>query len=222
MDKKNRKMDKKIRVLILIDMQNDFISGSLANQEAQAAIPAILEKIKNFDGDVIYLTMDTHQKNYLDTPEGKKLPVEHCIYGTDGWRVTSQVEDAVVAKAKEGVQVKFIPKPTFGSIESVHFDNRIKLVGKWKKYFKPEYSLVENILYNLEINDKHEIGKIPMEIEMCGFCTDICVVSNALILKAFTYDFAEITVDSKCCAGVTPEKHEAALEVMRSCQINII
>lgn len=215
-------MKNKIKVLVVIDVQNDFITGTLANKDAQNAIPNIVEKIKNFDGDVIYLTMDTHFKNYLDTPEGKKLPVKHCIYGTDGWRVTSQVEDAVVAKAKEGVQVKFIPKPTFGSIESVHFDNRIKLVGKWKNYFKPEYSLVENILYNLKINDKHEIGKIPMEIEICGFCTDICVVSNVLILKAFTYDFAEITVDSKCCAGVTPEKHEAALEVMKSCQINII
>ena len=215
-------MENKIKVLVVVDAQNDFITGTLANKEAQQVIPNIVEKIKNFDGDAIYLTMDTHFKNYLDTSEGKKLPIEHCIYGTDGWRVTGQVEDAVVVKAQEGVQVKFIPKPTFGSIESAHFDNRIKLVGKWKNYFKPEYSLVENILYNLEINDKNEIGKIPMEIEMCGFCTDICVVSNALILKAYTYNFAEITVDSKCCAGVTPEKHKAALEVMKSCQINII
>ena len=220
-------MKDKIKVLVVVDAQNDFIYGALENPEAQKAVPNIVDKILAFDGDAIFLTMDTHFKNYLETHEGKKLPVEHCICDQGyenqcGWRVTSQIEDAAVAKAKEGVQVKFIPKPTFGSIEPVHFDNRIKLVGKWKNYFKPEHSLVENILYNLEINDKHEIGKIPMEIEMCGFCTDICVVSNALILKAFTYDFAEITVDSKCCAGVTPEKHEAALEVMRSCQINVI
>ena len=200
-------MDKKIRVLILIDMQNDFIDGSLANQEAQAAIPAILEKIKNFDGDAIYLTMDTHQPNYLATPEGQKLPVEHCVYDTNGWRIKEEIVNAVEARELLGMKVEYILKPTFGSVEPT---------VACKK------SLTELVL-DMELNACHEDGKkVPMEIEMCGFCTDICVISNALILKAYTYDFAEITVDSTCCAGVTPEKHNAALEVMKSCQINVV
>lgn len=200
-------MNKKIKILLLIDCQVDFIDGSLANQEAQAAIPAILEKIKNFDGDAIFLTMDTHQKNYLQTPEGEKLPVEHCIYGTKGWGINEQVRDAVEARELLGMKVEYITKPTFGSVEST---------------VACEKSLTELIL-DMELKAAHEASKkVEMEIEMCGFCTDICVISNALILKAYTYDFAEITVDSTCCAGVTPEKHNAALEVMKSCQINVI
>ena len=214
-------MKDKIKVLVVVDAQVDFIYGTLENPEAQKAVPNIVDKILAFDGDAIFLTMDTHFKNYLDTPEGKKLPIEHCIcdqgYGAQcGWRVASEVEDAAMEKAKQGLEIKFIPKPTFGSIEPVHFDE--KLVGAWKEMFNDRQSLVDHIL-NLEAGNS---APVPMEIEMCGFCTDICVVSNALILKAFTHDFAEITVDSKCCAGVTPEKHEAALEVMRSCQINVI
>ena len=200
-------MNKKIKILLLIDCQVDFIDGSLANQEAQAAIPAILEKIKNFDGDAIFLTMDTHQKNYLQTPEGEKLPVEHCIYGTKGWGINEQVRDAVEARELLGMKVEYITKPTFGSVEST---------------VACEKSLTELIL-DMELKAAHEASKkVEMEIEMCGFCTDICVISNALILKAYTYDFAEITVDSTCCAGVTPEKHNAALEVMKSCQISVI
>ena len=200
-------MNKKIKILLLIDCQVDFIDGSLANQEAQAAIPAILEKIKNFDGDAIFLTMDTHQKNYLQTPEGEKLPVEHCIYGTKGWGINEQVRDAVEARELLGMKVEYITKPTFGSVEST---------------VACEKSLTELIL-DMELKSAHEASKkVEMEIEMCGFCTDICVISNALILKAYTYDFAEITVDSTCCAGVTPEKHNAALEVMKSCQISVI
>ena len=200
-------MNKKIKILLLIDCQVDFIDGSLANQEAQAAIPAILEKIKNFDGDGIFLTMDTHQKNYLQTPEGEKLPVEHCIYGTKGWGINEQVRDAVEARELLGMKVEYITKPTFGSVEPT---------------VACEKSLTELIL-DMELKAANEASKkVEMEIEMCGFCTDICVISNALILKAYTYDFAEITVDSTCCAGVTPEKHNAALEVMKSCQINVI
>lgn len=200
-------MDKKIKILLLIDCQVDFISGSLANKDAQKAIPNIVEKIKNFDGDAIYLTMDTHDDNYLNTPEGKKLPVKHCIYGTDGWKINKDIQQAIDAKDKK-IVVAYIEKPTFGSIEGVKHEGDMF----------PNVSLVEAVLSN-ESGIKNPM---PMEIEMCGFCTDICVVSNALILKAYTYDFAEITVDSKCCAGVTPQKHDAALEVMRSCQINVI
>ena len=194
-------MEKKIKVLILVDCQNDFIDGSLANKDAQACIPAIVEKIKNFDGDAIFFTMDTHDENYLDTPEGKKLPVKHCIYNTDGWQLNKEIFD-VLFPVPDDKKINGILKPTFASVCS----------------YKDGATLIEKIL-ELESGNQEPI---PMEIEMCGFCTDICVISNTLALKGFTYDFAEITVDSKCCAGVTPEKHEAALEVMRSCQINVI
>lgn len=196
-------MDKKIRVLILIDMQNDFISGSLANKDAQACIPAIVEKIKNFDGDAIFLTMDTHTESYLNTPEGEKLPVKHCVFGTNGWYINEEVSKAIDEKRNADMDVEYIIKHTFASVET-------DVPGA--------KTLVEHVL-DLEFG---YIQPVPMEIEVCGFCTDICVISNVLALKGFTYDFAEITVDSKCCAGVTPEKHEAALEVMRSCQINVI
>ena len=200
-------MDKKIRILILIDMQNDFISGSLANEDAQKAIPNIVEKIKNFDGDAIYLTMDTHDDNYLNTPEGKKLPVKHCIYGTDGWKINKDIQQAIDSKDKS-VEVTYIEKPTFGSIEGVKHEGDMF----------PNVSLVEAVL-------SHESGikkPIPMEIEMCGFISDICVLHNAIILKAYTYDFAEITVDSKCCAGSTPENHQKAMDLMKIGQINVI
>lgn len=200
-------MDKKIKILLLIDCQVDFIDGSLANQEAQAAIPAILEKIKNFDGDAIYLTMDTHQKNYLDTPEGKKLPVEHCIYGTKGWEINEQIRDAVETRELLGMKVEYILKPTFGSVEPT---------------VACEKSLTELIL-DMELNAAHETNKkVTMEIEICGFISDICVLHNAIILKAYTYDFAEITVDSKCCAGSTPENHQKAMDLMKIGQINVI
>lgn len=213
-------MENKIKVLVVVDAQVDFIYGTLENPEAEKAVPNIVDKILSFDGDAIFLTMDTHFKeDYLKTKEGQKLPVEHCLCDENngyGWRVASEIEDAAMEKAKQGLEIKFIPKFTFGSVESGRIKE--KLVGEWKKFFENYVSLPECIL-NME---KDYSEPIPMEIEMCGFCTDICVVSNALILKAFTYDFADITVDSKCCAGVTPKKHEAALEVMRSCQINVI
>ena len=203
-------MKEKIKVLVLIDCQNDFIDGSLANKDAQACIPAIVEKIKNFDGDAIFFTMDSHKENYLDTPEGKKLPVKHCIYDTLGWGLNKDIFNAIYNDVDHNkIKIRGIYKPTFASV--VSFDNG-------KNLFNRSKTLIDEVL-ELE---KGTTTPIPMEIEMCGFCTDICVISNALALKGFTYDFAEITVDSKCCAGVTPEKHEAALEVMRSCQINVI
>ena len=215
-------MEKKIKVLVLIDVQNDFIDGALSNENAQKVIPNIVEKIKNFDGDAIFYTLDTHFneeilkktsmlknrfKNYLESKEGEKLPIEHCIIGTNGWELNSEIKKCLNERLDNGLKVVEIYKPTFGSVCRVVGDGGYS-----------DITLVENILELEKGTEK----PIPMEIEMCGFCTDICVVSNALILKAFTYDFAEITVDSSCCAGVTPEKHEAALEVMRSCQINVI
>lgn len=198
-------MNNKIKVLVGVDLQNDFIDGSLANKEAQAVIDNIVEKIRNFDGDAMFFTLDTHFSDYLQTKEGKMLPVEHCIYESEGWVLNEKIADAIDYKISKGMKVAPIPKPTFGSVEGI-----LSLSSSY-----PYTSLVNEIL-NLEAGNT---SPVPMDIEMFGFCTDICVVSNALILKTFTHDFADIYVDSKCCAGVTPQKHEAALEVMRSCQI---
>lgn len=166
-------------VLIVVDMQNDFIDGSLGTSEATQIVPKVKEYIDlcRSSGYQIIFTRDTHDENYLNTQEGKNLPVEHCIKGTKGWLISDQLgvhEDDII-----------IDKPSFGYTQ-------------WK-----------DVLGN-------DVGRI----ELCGLCTDICVVSNALILKAL-YPEVPVSVNNDCCAGVTPEKHEAALETMRSCQINI-
>ncbi len=164
------------KTLIVVDMQNDFITGSLGTKEAQDIVQKVKNKITEYQkrGDEIIFTRDTHQPDYLNTPEGKKLPVEHCIEGTKGWQIADGLE-------VDGA--KYIDKPTFGW---THWNDRT---------FE--------------------------EIEMVGLCTDICVVSNALILKA-TFPDVEITVDASCCAGVTSATHNAALETMKMCQINVI
>lgn len=209
-------MENKIKVLAVIDVQNDFITGTLANKDAQKAVPHIVDKILAFDGDAIYLTLDTHYFDYLKSSEGKKLPVEHCLINTDGWKIEDSIYQAVLEKAKQGCEIKYIRKNTFGSVDPVYVDDIESTTTLKDAILKLEKE--RTFQY---IKDNGYIDYIPMEIEMCGFCTDICVISNALILKAYTHYFAEITVDSKCCAGVTSEKHEAALEVMRSCQINV-
>lgn len=165
-----------MKTLIVIDMQNDFITGSLGTPEAQAIVPNVKKKIEEYkarDDDIIF-TRDTHYDDYLETSEGKHLPIKHCIYGTLGWQI---------ADGLEVENCRYIDKPTFG----------------WTHW-------------------GHNIFE---EVELVGLCTDICVVSNALILKAH-FPEINITVDASCCAGVTPEKHKAALEVMKSCQINVI
>lgn len=201
-----------IKILVLIDCQKDFITGSLSNRDAQKAVPKIVEKINNFDGDHIVYTMDTHDANYLNTLEGKKLPVEHCIYGTPGWELDPYIREAIKKKEQSGVTVHQVLKNAFGS-SRVPYDEEHK-----------DWTSLPIVLRTIQVVETHDIEEdfSKLDIEMCGFCTDICVISNALILKAETYNNVEITVDSKCCAGVTPEKHEAALEVMRSCQINVI
>jgi len=171
------------KILVVIDMQNDFIDGSLGTKEAQQIVPRVVEKMKEYDPWNLYLTRDTHYENYLDTQEGRNLPVEHCIEGTHGW----QLNDAV-AKAAEKATV--IDKPTFGS-------NRLA-----------------GILMT-------ERAQEALEIELVGLCTDICVVSNALLFKAAMPE-APITVDASCCAGVTPESHRHALETMKMCQIKVV
>lgn len=170
------------KILVVVDMQKDFVDGSLGTKEAVAIVPAVVEKIKSYNIKDVFVTRDTHQPDYMETQEGKNLPVVHCVEGTDGWQLDKRVAEVV-----EGAT--FINKPTFGSTV-----------------------LADTIK---SISEKENI-----EIELIGLCTDICVVSNALLLKASMPEVS-ISVDPKCCAGVTPEKHEAALETMRSCQIYV-
>lgn len=168
------------KILIVVDMQNDFINGSLGTKEARAIVPAVIEKIRSYPADHVYATRDTHPEDYLQTQEGKYLPIPHCIRGTHGWQIQSAVKDLLL-------EDHIFNKPTFGSFD---------LVGK---------------MHTLNLQES-------LEIELIGLCTDICVISNALLLKAALPE-TKISVDPLCCAGVTVQKHLAALEVMRSCQI---
>ncbi|MBR3599333.1 MAG: cysteine hydrolase [Lachnospiraceae bacterium] len=165
-------------------MQKDFVDGSLGTPEAVAIVPNVVKKINEFDGD-IFVTYDTHFDNYMNTGEGKKLPVPHCIKGTDGWKL-----DSNVAKALQGKEYTEVEKITFGSVD------------------------LPDLIFKAA-------GDEDFSIELVGLCTDICVVSNTLILKA-NYPEKSITVDASCCAGVTPESHNAALTTMKMCQINVI
>lgn len=167
-----------MKTLVVVDMQKDFIDGSLGTKEAVAIVPNVAKKIREYrkNGDQIIFTRDTHQKNYLETQEGKNLPVVHCIEGTPGWQISKKLE----VKPEDLV----INKVTFGHV--------------WKK--------------------KMIKGK---EIELVGLCTDICVISNALGLKAL-FPEMPMKVDASCCAGVTPKSHKNALEAMKMCQIEVI
>lgn len=178
------------KALIVIDMQNDFIDGSLGTKEAQEIVPKVIEKIRNFDENGnLYLTRDTHGETYLDTQEGKKLPIEHCICGKDGWYVNKDILKAV---EETNCNIKgYFDKPTFGSL-------------KMMDYFRKWY-----------------VDTSDVEITLVGLCTDICVISNAMLLKAALPE-TRIIVDAACCAGVTPESHRNALEAMKMCQIEVI
>lgn len=169
--------------LIVVDMQKDFVDGALGTPEAQSIVPKVMDKILNFEGK-IFATLDTHAANYLETAEGKKLPVPHCIKGTPGWMLDDGVAAALEQKGYTPVE-----KVTFGSV------------------------LLPRMLYQ-------EAAGEPFTAELIGLCTDICVVSNALILKA-NFPEMDISVDSSCCAGVTPETHQAALTTMGSCHIHV-
>ena len=168
------------KILVVVDMQKDFVDGALGTPEAEAIVSAVAKKIQEYPIEDVYVTMDTHEPNYLQTQEGKYLPVEHCIRGTDGWELDAHLEDLL-----KGATV--FEKPTFGSIN------------------------LANAL--LESSKEEELS-----IELVGLCTDICVVSNALLLKAMMPEVS-ISVDPSCCAGVTPKRHEEALETMAACQI---
>ena len=170
------------KILIVIDMQNDFIDGSLGTPEAVEIVTHVVDKIRTYDKKDVYATMDTHEINYLTTQEGRNLPVEHCIRGTKGWEIREEIKALIDEK-------NIFEKPTFGSVKLAEAMRSI--------------SETENI-----------------EIELIGLCTDICVASNALLLKAVMPE-VRISVDASCCAGVTPEYHAAALDTMRSCQIYV-
>ena len=174
------------KILIVVDMQNDFIDGALGTKEAVAIVDAAAERIRACRGEgyLAIATLDTHGENYLNTAEGQKLPVPHCIRGTDGWQINPKIREALG-------DCVLLEKPTFGSTR-----------------------LPELVREGLAPDDR-------LCIEVMGLCTDICVVSNALLLKAH-FPEARIAVNTGCCAGVTPAKHEAALETMRSCQIDMI
>ena len=171
------------KILIVVDMQNDFIDGALGTPEAVAIVDAVKEKIKSYPPENVIVTMDTHDEDYMETQEGKYLPVPHCIRGTEGWYIRPEIAQLLIGAV-------IYEKPTFGSM-----------------------NLAKDLKELSEADD--------IEIELVGLCTDICVVSNALLLKA-TMPEVKISVDAACCAGVTPEKHQAALETMRSCQIQVI
>ena len=167
-----------MRFLIVVDMQNDFISGSLGSSEAQAIVPRVVRKVASFQGTIVF-TRDTHTEEYLSTQEGKNLPVLHCVKGTDGWQICKEL-----APYAQHV----VDKGAFGSIDL------------------PAYL--------------GAFGDVE-EVELCGLCTDICVISNAMLLKS-AYPEATMKVDASCCAGVTEERHNTALCAMRAVQIQIL
>lgn len=175
-------MEEAQKILIVVDMQNDFITGALGTPEAQAIVPAVREKIAGFDGPVLF-TQDTHGPDYLNTQEGKKLPVPHCIQGTPGWQLAPEIEELRRHTP--------IIKRTFGSLG----------LAELLRDFQARYGLAG--------------------VELVGLCTDICVISNAMVIKAALPE-VPITVDSACCAGVTPESHRRALEAMKVCQIEVV
>ena len=167
------------KFLIVVDMQKDFVDGALGSKEAVAIVPNVVKKINEFDGE-IFVTYDTHFENYMETNEGKNLPVEHCIKGTAGWEIVPQL-------VEYASKYPVIEKPTFGSME----------------------------LADIIAKGGYD------SIEFVGLCTDICVISNVMLAKAADVN-AVVTVDSKACAGVTPDSHNNALDAMKMCQVRVL
>ncbi len=172
-----------MKILIVVDMQNDFIDGALGTKEALEIVPKVAERIRRFEGRVI-ATRDTHEENYLDTQEGKKLPVKHCIRGTDGWEIRPEIQELIRELPMD--------KLTFGCLD---LGNALQKYDEWQEKIE--------------------------SVTLIGLCTDICVISNAMIVKAALPE-ATVIVDASCCAGVTPESHKQALEAMKICQIEVI
>lgn len=167
-------------VLVVVDMQNDFIDGALGTKEAEAIVNNVINKVNNFDGEVIF-TRDTHYDDYMDTQEGKKLKIKHCIKDSEGWEISKAIDSLRTD------DMKVFDKPTFGSVE-----------------------LAKYLSENKELES----------VTLIGLCTDICVISNAMLVKAFMPEI-KVVVDAKCCAGVTPQSHNNALEAMKMCQIEV-
>ena len=178
------------KVTVVIDMQNDFLTGALANPDAVDIIPSVLEQIKS--ADYVMYTRDTHDENYLETQEGKNLPVPHCVVGTHGWQIVDDLDPHNITDIK---MWHIVNKPTFGYVNIWEEGTFVQLV--------------------------EEIGQGNVEVTFCGTCTDICVVSNAMIVKSL-YPEMVVNVKADACAGLTPEKHQSALDVMASCQINVL
>ena len=171
------------KILLVIDMQNDFINGSLGTQEAEAIVDKVAAEIEKYSPEDVFATRDTHSENYLDTQEGRNLPVVHCVKGTYGWQLNGKIAAALG-------DAEVIDKPTFGSVA---------LAEKLADMAKAE----------------------PLEITLVGLCTDICVASNALLIKACLPE-TPLKVIADCCAGVTPQSHSAALQTMRMCQVAVL
>lgn len=192
------------KILVIIDMQNDFIDGPLGTPEARAIVPSVVDKIKTEDTDTLILfTKDTHHADYLNTQEGKNLPIKHCIINSGGWCINKNIRSEWFNKSErreicydDETMNNTIIKDTFGS-------EKLCQIIRWVDSFA-------------EFDDKVNIK----EIELVGVCTDICVISNAMILKSY-FPEIQISVDAKCCAGVTPERNRIALEAMKACQINV-
>lgn len=184
------------KLLICIDVQNSFIDGELGSEQAVDTVPSIVKKIEEFNDGIIITTQDTHESNYMETPEGKSLPVPHCIRGSEGWEINSDVMNAIQERIKiEGISTINVQKPTFGSIALM------------------------NVVDSFVRSTNEDVN-----IEICGFVSSICVLSNALLIKTMLYDLDRVTISvlKDCCAGLNDYNHEAALEVMKSCQINVI
>ena len=181
-----------IDMLIVVDMQRDFVSGALGSAEARAIVPAVAARIRRAcdEGTQVVFTLDTHESDYMETREGQFLPVPHCIRGSEGWAL----EPEIAKECKRGM-ISF-EKPTFGSTALMHH-------------------------VAAQAGSKGCVNGKGLKVELCGVCTDICVVSNAMLIKAALPE-ADLIVDSALCAGVTPAKHEAALDTMQSCQIQVL
>jgi len=181
-----------MKVLIVVDMQKDFIDGALGTKEAEAIVKNVVKRIGKANDELVLFTLDTHQTDYLDTPEGKKLPVIHCVEGSEGWQLNEEIRQAWLAQPDRHIVPELtenaFKKAVFGSLDLVDF---LK-------------------------NKQDEIS----EIEIIGVCTDICVLSNAIMIKN-TLPHIPISVDSSCCAGVTPKSHQEALSVMKMCHIDV-
>ena len=191
------------KILVVVDMQNDFIDGPLGSPEARAIVDNVCAKIREGEWDWIIRTMDTHDDGYLDTQEGKKLPVKHCLHETDGWCSNEAVRNAIreaqntSTNNDKSFRSSFIKKDTFGSHE-----------------------LSQQVYCRLLTTEWVDTRIEDIELTLIGVCTDICVISNALLFKTYLPEM-KIVVDAACCAGTTPAKHRMALEVMKSCQVDV-